>query len=83
MHKKVGSRIQIRRHREDNFSTVETFSSSGDSAIVMFNQKSNLKVTLLKHSSPSAQNSSIYNIKTVSYKKYLNSITNTGVNYDR
>ncbi|MBK2240244.1 hypothetical protein [Francisella tularensis] len=39
MHKKVGSRIQIRRHREDNFSTVETFSSSGDSAIAMFNQK--------------------------------------------
>lgn len=38
MHKKVGSRIQIGRHRENNFSTVETF-SSGDSAIAMFNQK--------------------------------------------
>lgn len=75
MHKKVGSRIQIRRHREDNFSTVETFSSSGDSAIAMFNQKiksqSNSSQALLS----SAQNSSVYNIKTVSYKKYLNSIT--------
>ncbi|MDE4971818.1 hypothetical protein [Francisella tularensis] len=39
MHKQVGSRIQIRRHREDNFSTEKTFSSSFDSAIAMFNHK--------------------------------------------